>query len=80
MGVLVWHWPAGRYQKSPTFTAPRWLSYLGVRLSISAQVTISWFVGSSPTSGSALMALSLLGFSLSLSLCPLPALCLKINK
>ena len=66
---------------------PGWLSLLSLRLLISAQVMISWLVGSSPTSGSVLTAWSLLGISLSpslplpllfLSLCP--SLSLKINK
>ena len=64
-----------------------------IRLSVSAQVTISRFVGSSPASGPALPGQSLLGIlSLSLSLCPSHAhacsrslslslsLSLKINK
>ena len=69
--------------------APGWLSGLSVPLLVSAQVMISQFVGSSPTSGSALTAQSLLEI-LSLPLCPSPvcALCLppslsfslKINK
>ena len=44
-----------------------------------AQVTISWFVGSSSASGSALTAQSLLG-SLSLSLPPLLPLSLSLSK
>ena len=40
---------------------PEWHSLLSIRLLISAQVMISWFVSSSPTWGSALMAWSLLG-------------------
>ena len=49
--------------------------------SISAQVTISWFVSLSLASGSVLTLQSLLGI-LSLPLCPSPALSLslKINK
>ena len=59
--------------------APEWLSLLSVRLSVSAQVMISWFVSSSPTLGSALTGRSLLGI---LSLCPSPvhSLCLSQNK
>ena len=47
-----------------------------------AQVMISWFVGSSPASHSALIVQNLLGFSLSLSLCPSPtcAFCLSLSK
>ena len=47
------------------------LSWLSVRLSIWAQIMISWFVGSSPLLGSALTAYgTYLGFSLSLCLFP----------
>ena len=50
---------------------PGWLSQLSIRLLISAQVMISLFVGSSPTSGSVLTVQSLCGidspFPLSLS-------------
>ena len=52
--------------------APRWLSRLGVRVLISAQVTSLWLVGSKPVSGSVLTTWSLLEIlalsSLSLSL------------
>ena len=48
-----------------TSGAPEWLSQLRVQLWISAQGMTSWVVGSSPTSGSALMVQSLLGNSLS---------------
>ena len=60
---------------------PGWLIQLGIQVLISAQVRISWFVGSSPVLGSALTVQSLLGI-LSLSLWPSPALSLslKINK
>ena len=52
---------------------PGWLSQLSVQLLISAQVMILCFVRSSPASGSAMSAQSLLGIhSLSLSLCPYP--------
>ena len=54
--------------------APGWFGWLSVRFSISAQVMILQFVGSNPTSGSALIVWSLLGIlslPLSLSL-PLP--------
>ena len=57
--------------------APGWLSRLSVRLLILAEVIISQFVGSSPTSGSALMLQSLLGI---LSLLLVLTLSLKINK
>ena len=50
--------------------APGWLRGLSVQLLVSAQITISQFLSSSPTSGSALMAWILLGI---LSLCPSPA-------
>ena len=58
---------------------PEWLSQLSIRLSISAQVMISWFVRSSPVLGSALG--STLGMepawdSLSLLL-PLPLPCIS---
>ena len=54
-----------------TLRAPGWLSQSGVQPLISAQVMISQFLRSSPTSGSALPAQSLLGIlSLLLSLCP----------
>ena len=49
------------------------LSRLSIRLLISVQVMISWFVSSSPSSGSGLTAWSLLG------ILALP-LSLKINK
>ena len=49
--------------------APGWLSQLSIWVSISAQVMISQFVGSSPVLGSALTAWSLCGImSLSLPL------------
>ena len=49
--------------------APGWLSWLSVRLLISAQVRISWFMGWSPVSGSVLTVQSPLGIlSLPLSL------------
>ena len=58
---------------------PGWLSRLSVQLLISAQVTISRFVGSSPVSGSALTVRSLLGIlSLSLSLFAPPSLALSL--
>ena len=59
MGVRIWE--------------PGWLSWLSSRLLISAQVTISQFMELTPSSGSALMAGSLLEI-LSLFLClPPPA-------
>ena len=63
--------------------APGWLSWLSIRLLLSAQGMISWFMRSSPTSGSMLAAWSLLG---TLSLSPSPShplshcLCLSENK
>ena len=60
---------------------PGWLSQLTNSLLVSAQVMISRFVSSSPTSGSVLAEQSLLEI---LSLCPSPllslSLSLKINK
>ena len=49
--------------------APGWLSCLNIQLLISAQVVISWFMGSSPAPGSALKAGACLGFSLFPPLC-----------
>ena len=57
-----------------------WLSWLSVRLLVSAWVMISWFVGSSPVLGSTLTAWSLSGILfLPLSLSLSSALFLKIN-
>ena len=56
---------------------PGCLSRLSVRLFISAQVMISWFVSSSPAPGSVLTVQSLLGI-LSLFLCLSPACCLSL--
>ena len=68
LGVLC-----GRIQKpvlNSFLGAPGGLGRVSVRLLISAQVTISRFVGSSPVLGSARTVWSLLGIlSLSLSLC-----------
>ena len=69
--------------KNTATGAPGWFSRLIVWLLVSAQVMISWFVSSSPESGSVLRVWSLLGvLSLSLSLCPNSAcsVSLKINK
>lgn len=41
--------------------APGWLRWLSLRLFISAQIIISWFVRQSPAQGSALTPQSLLG-------------------
>ena len=63
--------------------APGWFSRLGVWLLIPSRVMISWFLGSSPASGSALsMESAWDSLSSSLSLCPSPALSLslKINR
>ena len=58
---------------------PGWLSWLSIRLLISAQVMISWLLRSSPVWGSALTLQSLLGIlSLPLSL-PLPAHALSLS-
>ena len=64
--------------------ASGWLSRLSIRLLMSAQVMISWFVGSSPAWGTALTAWSLLGIlslplSLSLSAPPLLKLSLSFS-
>ena len=59
--------------KGPPSGAPGGLGQLSVPVLVSAQVTISRFVGSRPASGSVLTVQSLLGI-LSLSL-PLPCLC-----
>ena len=66
--------------KEITTGAPGGLSQMSIRLLISAQVMISWFVGLIPVSGSMLAAQSLFGIlSLSLSLChpppPAPLTC-----
>ena len=62
------------FTKKMTRGAPGWPSQLSVQLSISAQVTISYFLGWVPKMGSALTAWSLLGIlSLSHSL-SLPSL------
>ena len=64
-----------------TLGAPGWLSHLTVQLLILAKVMISRFGRSSPASGSALMAWSLLGIlSVSLSLCPSPASFLSLSQ
>ena len=53
--------------------APGWLSGFSLWLLVAAQVMMSWFMGSSPASGSALPAQSPLGIlSVSLSVCPFP--------
>ena len=64
-------------QRSPTtdkvaWLGARWFSLFSVQPLISAQVIISWFVGSSPTLCSMQTVQSLLGI-LSLHLCPSPA-------
>ena len=60
---------------------PGWLSWLSIRLLVSAQVVISLFVGSSPVSGSALTIWNLLGIlSLSISLSVSLSLSLSQNK
>ena len=65
--LFLKHW----FKREPRVGAPAELSWLSIRLLILAQVMISWFVGSSPKSGSVLTARSLLEI-LSLSLCPYP--------
>ena len=63
------------------FGAPGWLSRLSLRLLVLAQVMISLIMSSSPASGSAQMVQSLLRILFpSLSVPPLPAPALKINK
>ena len=60
---------------------PGRVSPLSAQLLISAQVTISRFVGRGPRAGPALTARSLLGIlSRSLSLCPFPALSLSLSE
>ena len=63
LGAKVTHWGGGG--------GTWWFSQLSISLLISAQVIISWFVGSSPTLGSALTAWNLLGILSGLSL-PFP--------
>ena len=66
---------AASIKKRGSVGAPGWLSQLSVQLLVSTQVMISWFVSSNPALGSALTVQSLLGIlSLSLPLCPSPAL------
>ena len=86
--LIEWLWTEISKQKfikkSVTLGTPRWLSPLSVCLLISAEAMISWFVGSSPASGSALTVRNLLGIlSPSLSL-PLPccslSLCLSLSQ
>ena len=73
--VGVYGLPCAAHKFLKTLGAPGQLSQLSIRLLISAQAIISRFVGSSPESGSALAAWSLLGIlSLSLPL-SLPLLC-----
>ena len=61
--------------------APGWVCQLSVRLLVSAQVVISWFVSSSPSLGSALIGWSLLGtLSPSAPCVGLLSLSLKMNK
>ena len=64
-----------------------WVAQQVERLTISAQVTIPWFMGSSSAAGSVLTVLSLLGILSFPLFLPLPNLCvlslslsLKINK
>ena len=84
------HLKTGEQNKGPSVDewigTAGWLSQLSFRLLTSAQVTILQFVSSSPTSGSALTAQSLLGILSPLSALP-PlvlslsfSLSLKINK
>ena len=70
-------------RKETILGAPEWFSQLGNRLLVLARVMISWFVGSSPTSGSKLMVWSLLeilSLSLSLSFCPSSACSLSLSQ
>ena len=60
--------------------APRWLTQLSIQLLILAQVKISWFMGSSPVSGSVQRQHgACLGFSLSLSL-PFPTCAFSLSQ
>ena len=64
-----------KFKKINLIGVPGWLSWLSIRLLISAQVMISRFMRLIPVSGSVLIAWSLPGIlSLSLSLCPSPVL------
>ena len=65
--------------KTHRIGAPGWLSQLSVWLLILVRAMISQFVGSSPMSGSALLAGSLLGILCSPSLCPSPARALLLS-
>ena len=68
-------WPKAEYRSQSTIRgAPGWLSGLSIRLLISAQVGISWFVSSSPTLGSVLTVGSLLGIPSLLLSMPFEAL------
>ena len=68
-------WPPQVQVKRKERGTPGWLSQLSIGLLVSAQVMISQFMSSSPTSGSTLIVQSLLGIlTLSFSLCPSPAL------
>ena len=67
---------SGQLQEPQVTGAPAWLSWLSAKCPISVQVMISWFVSSSPTSGSLLSAQSplwVLGPPLS---APPPPLCM----
>ena len=63
--------------KNTHFGAPEWLSQLSIWLLILAQVMISWFMSSSPASGSVLTAC--FGFCVSISLCLFPAHALSLS-
>ena len=70
-------WPDGRANprglEKQKFGAPGWLIWSSIRILVSALVTVSRFVSSSPLSGSVLTVKFLLEI-LSLLLCPSPAL------
>ena len=69
--------PFGKLLGGVRLGVPGWLSRLTVRILVSAQVMISWFVGPSPVLGSTLPVRSLLGI---LSLCPSCTLSLLLSQ
>ena len=79
--LLFFPWVSLAKGLSLFYVAPGWLSWFSIQLMVSAQVMVSWFMSSSPTSGSVLTVCSLLGIlSPSLSAAPLLALSLSQNK
>ena len=70
----------GLWFENPEVGAPGWLSRLSIRLSISAQIMISWFMGSSPTLGSVLsLEPAWASSSFPVSLCSSPASSLSLK-